>query len=201
MLTLAATSGLTLFGIFLFILLSALLTLVILIQKPKGGGLAGAFGGGIAEGPQSLADVTPDVIRAIERQTRLRDATGKAKAREGVLTLLRQEFRSRAENQDFADDEVRKDFTAFVDDTIGNTRNRLKQQTGLSRLTDQALASFDQELDQIAETFRDEGDALHLMSLEKRGMDQITETAADAARGSATALARRSRRRHPGDSS
>ncbi|MHC4993864.1 MAG: preprotein translocase subunit SecG [Planctomycetota bacterium] len=45
MLTLAESSGLTIFGILFFIMLSGMLTLVILIQKPKGGGLAGAFGG------------------------------------------------------------------------------------------------------------------------------------------------------------
>lgn len=62
LLTIAETGYWTIFGTVVFIGLSGLLTLIILIQKPKGGGLAGAFGGAGGSQQAVFGAKTGDVL-------------------------------------------------------------------------------------------------------------------------------------------
>jgi len=59
MLTLGFLTGLLLTA---FVLVCALLLLVILIQKPRGGGLSGAFGGGAGSAQAAFGAKTGDVL-------------------------------------------------------------------------------------------------------------------------------------------
>jgi preprotein translocase subunit SecG len=61
--TLASWSGVWMFlGMAAFLFIGALMMLVVLIQKPQGGGLAGAFGSGAGSGQTAFGTKTGDAL-------------------------------------------------------------------------------------------------------------------------------------------
>jgi len=62
LMTLAIAPWLLNLGLFFFIIVSLLLVLTVLIQKPQGGGLSGAFGSGSGSGQTAFGTKTGDAL-------------------------------------------------------------------------------------------------------------------------------------------
>jgi len=155
----------------------------------------GAFGGEAVDAAIDLAvGVAGEVEKEIGRQKKLNEATNRAAIRQEALQAVRDDFDRRAEEQEFADPEVPREFTGFVDASIAAAKGRARGLTGASRLDAAAMAGLDRDLEDIGRLFRDRGDSLHLRRLEQRGIEQL-----DTVIGEAAGRARRFVGLAPGD--
>ena len=111
--------------------------------------------------PQSQSDpgldLPDDVKQAMERQQRLRDATGAMTIRNEAMRTLRDGLDQRVDQADFADEAVRGDFGTFVGNTIAEAKKRYQGLTGAARLSDAAMGRLDGDLAFTGQVFRDRG--------------------------------------------
>ena len=135
--------------------------------------------------PQSQSDpgldLPDDVKQAMERQTRLHDATGAMTIHNEAMRTLRDGLDQRVDQADFADEAVRGDFGTFVGNTIAEAKKRYQGLTGAARLSDAAMGRLDGDLEFTGQVFRDRGDTLHLQGVERRGIEQLTSLADETA--------------------
>jgi len=79
----------------------------------------GALGGEAVGAAIDLAvGVAGEVEKEIGRQKKLNEATNRAAIRQEALQAMRDDFDRREEADDFADPEVPRDFTGFVDERV-----------------------------------------------------------------------------------